>query len=310
MIYIFVDTNIIEAKAGSRNFLDANNFKQDFRDLIKYIVDNKLQDKVKLCVPEIVCREMLKHLHESYIEQKKELAEISRTLGSVGKIEINPEYQLTLEDLKNKILVEYANIVFVDLDVSKTCFDKVIKKAIDKEKPFKSRGGSSDAGFKDVLIWETMLNLKTKTADLTILFTDNINDFDGAKKPSNNYTIIKTLADVKKEIEAKLKFDAIKEHKESQTIANASEKEVRHLFEDKYWQERAMESVGLCGEYNGCIIEDASELLNEDGEFTGTYTVYLKFTAKDGSKFKICAYYDYFGKEIEDANLLSSGVWE
>lgn len=76
--------------------------------------------------------------------------------------------------------------------------DSLIRRVIDAEPPF--RPGRSDAGFKDAVIWETLIqsNVKNDCAGI-ILFTSD-NDFDRCRIPGANFKIIKSADELMDEL--------------------------------------------------------------------------------------------------------------
>ncbi|MEK6891884.1 MAG: PIN domain-containing protein, partial [Nanoarchaeota archaeon] len=99
------------------------------------------------------------------------------------------------------------NIIFLDYP-SDDCFKRILTRAIEKKKPFIEKNDHSDYGFKDVVIWESILNFNNyKDFEKIIFFTndkeafneDCVNEFKETNK-DNFFYILNTLEEVTKEV--------------------------------------------------------------------------------------------------------------
>lgn len=345
MINIFVDTNRIEAikrTEGEKHYnLNANVFSQDFRDLVKFVVDKKLQKHVKILVPEIVCQEMLRHYYESFKVQKELLLKVKETAGNICKIKIDDEYNLTVDQLKENLKKEYADIEFPTFNMSTETFQKIVKKAINKEAPFRQHSSGKDVGFKDVLIWETVLNKEQPDRDLFILYTKD-GDFDELAKTLESRSSLKIFNDftkLKKYVDDELfstllldkmtiESEANKTSANDKLIEKMSAEELSKLDketdeeiskyikygdspEDRIWDlfisneyliETVLEMAGLKIDDPIVEVKEVNALVDREGVNEGSFVVYVTISDKE-KKHKLKVYYDYAATEVEQVDV-------
>jgi hypothetical protein len=166
-------------------------FGAPFKTVESYIIDNGLSDFVQLAIPRIVLDELKRQKSRSYLSDLDSFSEIYTLLSKMpyankAKMELpdsNFNYQAHIEQISE----EYLNpkkirlIEIPDDDHLKAVFERIISRALNTQPPFKQHGDVSDAGFKDALIWESILNYSDITGfDKVILFT-NDSGFDGCK---------------------------------------------------------------------------------------------------------------------------------
>ena len=75
-----------------------------------------------------------------------------------------------------KEYIEFHNINIVE--IKNVSFKNILKRAINKNKPFVGENGNSDKGFKDAVLWENIIEYAKKSENKKfILLTKNIQDF-------------------------------------------------------------------------------------------------------------------------------------
>ena len=207
---IFFDANTFERRhSGKELFLDAIEAGDLFYDIRNVVNELGLTDYVKLCIPEIVWREVKKHLTDKFkstmdslnckIEESKkslgDLVDIQYELKGINSIEEYPTYvdTIALEFLNNP----KNNTVIIPCPVSLETLDFIINKAIEGVPPFKkvkTNGKEyNDAGVKDVLIWET---IRQYGEEELLIFVTKDTDFDQVDK--ENINICTCCSDVEK----------------------------------------------------------------------------------------------------------------
>ena len=169
-------------------------------------------------MPQIVLDEMLKHYkeeHNSCINDAKiRIKKINKEIQSVitAPIEIEPNYTIeeydTYIDNSQKQYLEKNNISIAPHPQNLL---PVIDRSIKGKNPFNKSGKYKDAGFKDVVIWETIVNSKYNQEDQILLFT-NDNDFKEDLLNSelkNTFHVVGTIEIIKKTL---LRFFQIDEN--------------------------------------------------------------------------------------------------
>lgn len=174
---IFLDTSIIKIK----NVEDYSNiiFGKNYSDFVDFINSNGISDTCKINVAEIVVEEFKKQVCDSFAEDETDLKKY------INKFRVY--YGLSLPDTKDfkknldnqlRDYLEAENIGIVLIPKERSIWNKIIKKSINKKKPFNGGNSESDKGFKDELQWESIIEYAKKSPnELFILITKNSNDF-------------------------------------------------------------------------------------------------------------------------------------
>lgn len=202
-VYIYFDTNSLEDYIPSEFFYKGKRFLNlcDFKfpkyyfKVVNFIKENNLQSKVNIFISEIVEKELKKHLKEQYKNSKdtffKIIAECKNHFHSL--VDINYKLKDINYDEEVNNFLKKENICIVP--VSKDCqaIDKIVNKAIFSEAPFvkanKNKKEYTDAGFKDALIVETIIE---KSEDnIFSIFVSKDADFDNVFSAYPNITICK-----------------------------------------------------------------------------------------------------------------------
>ena len=135
------------------------------------------RNPVKLVVPQIVFEETVNHFRESLtrhldgartgIRSVKKLAP-DGALNLAGDFNVETECDKYREHLKKQLfLADQAS--YKDVDVA-----SLVQRALARKKPFDSNG---KVGFRDAVLWETVLQLASRQPDKIFLITHNTNDF-------------------------------------------------------------------------------------------------------------------------------------
>ncbi len=167
MISVVLDTNLL--KSGSTDFTVVH-FVNKLNDIIGEIESNDLYDKVQILIPQIVIDELYEHQKKAYLDK---YSSIKSCKFHTFDIIPHPNYEQWLHDKFNETIDELAVrdakcivIPYPDDDV----LPNIIKRAVAKQAPFEGKEKESDKGFKDVILWESILKYKhTHITDTIIL---------------------------------------------------------------------------------------------------------------------------------------------
>jgi hypothetical protein len=137
MIFVFFDTNMLEARHNNNClFLSANRFNKEYHDFIEFITKTQLQNEVKICIPNIVCSEMLSHLHACFHSEKQSFKDtFSKHKETFGELlectyKLPEEYHLSIEDLKRNLISKCENVIFTKHSTDKSFLDTLIEKSL------------------------------------------------------------------------------------------------------------------------------------------------------------------------------------
>ena len=91
------------------------------------------------------------------------------------------------DELLEKLLKEYLEFYNINtVEIKNISLQNLLKRAINKNKPFIGENSSSDKGFKDAVLWESIIEYAKKTKSKRfILFTKNVQDFP--KEPEDEF---------------------------------------------------------------------------------------------------------------------------
>lgn len=169
MICVFLDTNILHSK--STDFTKAR-FAEKLEELIGEIEVNDLYTYVKLVIPQLVISELRKQQIDDCSDTVKDLR---KTKVTSQVIELPKNYEETCDKVFNDTLDDLHNGT-VKVDVAPYPPDEalqgIIRRAISKNPPFEAKEKESDKGFKDALIWESLLEYKKQhSKDVLVLYS-------------------------------------------------------------------------------------------------------------------------------------------
>lgn len=170
MIAVFIDSNQLYVNQ-IQDFSQVWSYGQ-IDQFVDKIESADLYEYVKIVIPSIVFAE----LHRQQIEQyKAKTDEVKKLIFPAWKIEYGPsthEYKEWLEKEHDSLskLNKRGMVDFEIVEVPPTCFESVIDRAIEKRAPFEGKDKQSDKGFKDALIWETILQYKRRHPEESIIW--------------------------------------------------------------------------------------------------------------------------------------------
>lgn len=189
--YIFFDTNSLECRhSGKSLFLSeftVNRLYYEVEDLLRNM---KLENKVEICIPDIVWHELREHLVNCYKTERTsietKISTAKRTFGSLVELncvfkEFNNELEYsTYADLITQEFLDNPRVSakIISCPKDQESMEQIIGQAIRSVSPFRTvkiNGKEyTDAGFKDALIFNTMIK---HTGDQLGILVSNDNDF-------------------------------------------------------------------------------------------------------------------------------------
>lgn len=217
-ILVVIDTN----KLGTygKNELDCKNYA--YLEINRHLHDNIVNNfsfetsknvSIKVAIPEIVLEELKNHQYNSFNNNLANLREkfekVSKMEGTELKIP-----KISYKDYINEKTSAYLgvyNIVKIP-NPSNEVFQKVINKVINKEKPFYKKNNDVDSGFKDAIIWESILEFSSKNNYDKYFFLTHDKDFKDEKLAKEflnlvgkELFIVSDVADLKGKLEEEIR---------------------------------------------------------------------------------------------------------
>ena len=142
---------------------------QNFSNFLNFLNIKKLRNDYILAIPKITVKEVIK--------QKKEL--IKNKIDDFQKINAFFNVKTTIKqiDIENQLRSYLTQHHIRVLPFPKNLLN-IIERAAEKRNPFRKSGENSDAGFKDVILWESILAHRYKVS--SIIFFTRDKDFNEA----------------------------------------------------------------------------------------------------------------------------------
>ena len=181
---IIFDTNVLFVNYDRGGDFTKFYFNSTFSNIINYIEKSDLYENFEILIPSVVWKEMKKQKIDAYFNKKQELE------SKINKIKI-PEitvskkneiydYEAYIEDKITEYKQELKNSIIEIKEISlptKDVFESIVQRAFNKLPPFEGQNKKSDKGFKDVLLWESILQYKQNNINNQIVFYSNDNIF-------------------------------------------------------------------------------------------------------------------------------------
>lgn len=167
---IIFDTNILFEDVENRCDFTQFRFNKLFRNIIDAIEERDLIENIEIMIPSVVWNEMLYQRVEGYKKKKKE---IERLLERFKLPDLEYEFREIdyISHIENSIYIYKEKLKRYSVRVSElelpnnSRFESIIGRAFCKKPPFEGKDKKSDKGFKDALIWESILEFRTNNSD-------------------------------------------------------------------------------------------------------------------------------------------------
>jgi len=156
---IILDTNQVRS-------LSYGSFKfgSEFKAIRAIIEANELSEFIDLAVPEAVMQEVLHQKAKQYSDDAQDIIEIRNRLSELPGVDFSqvslPDISFSCkEHLKSSIpaFIQSNGIRVIEIKEEKSghILKELLRRALEERPPFRK---NSDRGFKDVMIWESILN--------------------------------------------------------------------------------------------------------------------------------------------------------
>jgi hypothetical protein len=182
---IVFDTNKLRSTIRGGTSYGSFEFSNEFNEISSFINEKKLSEFVDIAIPRIVIEELLKQKIEQYEKDIEDYSAIVERLSMLPNTKIDkivlPDKSFDCSKNLKEFLEQYVknnNIILIELQEDKLIdiFKNVINRAIQKQSPFNKE--KSDAGFKDAIIWESILNYEKLDEYNKVIFVTKDSGFD------------------------------------------------------------------------------------------------------------------------------------
>lgn len=181
--YLIFDTNVLfqayERKADFTSF----SFNSTYENIIDMINQLDIYSQVVLVIPSVVWGELEQQIIEKHDELlSKYISTIKHKVFPEYSIKENPpidysEYIKTkIKEYKSDIQQGMSKVIEIQ-NASNSRFRSIIDRAFSKRPPFEGKDKKSDKGFKDALLWESILEFALNQPKSKIIYYSKDNAF-------------------------------------------------------------------------------------------------------------------------------------
>lgn len=181
---IVCDTNSLRTLEAGEIAYSSFSFGKPYNTITEFITEKNLEEYVSLAVPKMVIEELKNQKQRSYQKDIQELKKISQRLIGLphiaeGEIKI-PDEDFSCADFieeaaNNYITTNGINLLDFQEADAPSMLNNMLAKVVGQENsksPFARSGKFNDAGFKDSVIWETIMHFeRVRDFDKVIFFT-------------------------------------------------------------------------------------------------------------------------------------------
>jgi len=161
---IIFDTNVLKENNSDNIYYHTFTFNNDFKKLYDYIFKKNLFEYIKLSITDITLFELEKQRRDCFKSDNKKLGDIKKRYAyidsKVNLFKISDDFNIKdfiLDKIGNYIFENKIKILKISDDLIFQKFNDLKIRALEKNSPF-NKDKKSDSGFKDALIWETILS--------------------------------------------------------------------------------------------------------------------------------------------------------
>lgn len=154
--------------------LDTNFILEHNKGFIKSL--EKLAKVADVYIPRVVIHERLAQIHLDLKRKYEKLNNCKKELASIADIKELESFDVLVEKKKNELLASYEKVIgknIIDYNADSRTFSAILERVYNKIPPFIQ--GESDRGFKDTMLWLSLLDYfkdKGKDAEIFLITKD------------------------------------------------------------------------------------------------------------------------------------------
>lgn len=196
MLNVYFDTNILENKRGKDlTSLSKCGISINYFEIAQFVKDKFLENEVSLNIPLIVLLEIKQHIYEGHIQKGQSIIDSIESAKRLFDSVLDLDYTFKYNNFSDKKMMtgqieDYIDIIveeFLNLPINKNLsitpfppkYESLIDRAVKRRLPFFAHANAkiTDAGFKDAMLLESILENTDFENDKVILFTNDNNFF-------------------------------------------------------------------------------------------------------------------------------------
>lgn len=213
--FVVFDTNVLYRAYDKKADFSSFSFNTTYENIVGFINQLDIYEQVVIIVPTVVWKEMEQQIIESHQQKIKDFRErISKF--SFPEIKIKDENDFDYNAFIHSIMEKYRSGLSSDINkvieisiASEARYSSIISRAFDKRPPFEGKDKKSDKGFKDALLWESILEFAAQHNTAKFIYYSKDNGFSEELEkefvslfPNARISISSTENAVKEELES------------------------------------------------------------------------------------------------------------
>jgi len=179
---IVFDTNKLRQVLRGSPSYGSFDFGVAFNKIKEFIESNKLRDVIDIGIPDISVQELVQQKVEQYCQDCKEFQNIVSRLSQLPDTDFSgirmPSQGFECESYLQPSIEDFFNdndikVIKLPEESYADIFKEVMTRAVKRQPPFKNSKKSSDIGFKDVVLWETLLSYEISEYSKVLFITED-----------------------------------------------------------------------------------------------------------------------------------------
>lgn len=306
--YVIFDTNALYHPYEKRADFSSFCFNSTYENVVGFINQLDIYERVVIVIPTVVWEEMecqIIQAHQLKITEFRDKANKYHfpeiVLEDKGDINYSDFIHAVIETYRTNLSSDINKVI--DLPVaSEARYQSIVKRAFEKRPPFEGKDKKSDKGFKDALLWESILELASQHDAAKFIYYSHDNAFGHGLEdefmeyfPNAYLAICSTESAVKEHLESWAKeidiysFTPIEDYVENKDVIN-------WLQTDDFLVQLIDRDYDLVDK-SRLIIDSAVNLISFDNiqiinqtddntDYSIDVVLELAYTLKDGSNIK------------------------
>ena len=213
--YVIFDTNVLYHTYDKKADFSTFSFNGTYENVVGYINQLDIYERVTLVVPSVVWEEMERQIIEAHQTKIREFRDrVNKhhfpeiVLEDKGDINYSSYIHQVINTHKDNLSSNINSVIELPI-ASEARYQSIIQRAFEKRPLFEGKDKKSDKGFKDALLWESILEFASKHDTARILYYSQDNAFGDVLEaefrksyPNANLIICSSESAVKEHLES------------------------------------------------------------------------------------------------------------
>ncbi len=173
---VVFDTNTLHINYNKKGDFTRFYFNATLDNVINKIEELDIYSNIKIALPVVVWEELKKQRIQAFntkfleVKNKIEKYKFPQLFYEINELNVTYDefLHMQIEKYKKELDRRQVQIIYLDLPSDKR-FSNIIARAFDKKAPFEGLNSNSDKGFKDALLWESILEYKDNKGNVCIM---------------------------------------------------------------------------------------------------------------------------------------------